>query len=110
MRSSPRGATRSKLVSRACTSMLIGFLSRGGCHGKHARGLAIGGRLRAAERVVAERRVSGGFPPRSAAEQREHGQYAPVVVLGLGQPEPLEDPLHVALDSPRAEVELLGDR
>src|ERR687898_248117 len=106
MRSSPRGATRSKLVSRACTSMLIGFPVSGvdATESMRAVSLSMGG-CEPPSRWWLSAGVSGGSPPRSAAEQREHGQDATVVVLGLCQPELLEDPLYVALDRPRTEVE-----
>jgi hypothetical protein len=44
------------------------------------------------------------------SEQRKHREHAAVVVLGVLEPERLEDRLDVAFDRPRAEVELLGDR
>jgi PAS domain S-box-containing protein len=46
----------------------------------------------------------------SAAQQRQHGEDAAVVVLGVGQTQLLEDGLHVPLDGARAEIELLRDR
>ena len=45
-----------------------------------------------------------------AAEQRQYGEHAPVVVLAVGEPQPLEDGLDMPFDRAGAEVELLGDR
>jgi hypothetical protein len=44
------------------------------------------------------------------AHQGQDGEHAPVVVLGVGQAELLEDRLHVALDGARAHEQRVGDR
>ena len=46
---------------------------------------------------------------RPSPEQREDGEHAAVVVLGVRKVELLEDPLHVPLDGPGAHEELLAD-
>jgi hypothetical protein len=44
------------------------------------------GREEAAKLTSVTRRTAGGFPPPTAAEERQHCRHAAVVVLAVGQP------------------------
>src|SRR5262245_18815143 len=92
----------SKLVSSASRLRLIrGLLRRSGSTREATSACRESARARAA-------RCASVF--RLPAEEREDGEHAAVVVLGVRQAQLLEDRLDVALDLTRREEELLADR
>src|SRR5215218_6779045 len=110
MSSSPRAAMWSKLVSRASMSRFMIVLSLGLSQDTSlptatvtSAGRGPPSRWRSGDEDVAV------FRHRLAAEERQYGEYAPVVVLAVRKAELLEDGLHMAFDRARAEVDLLGD-